>query len=255
MSKTNRLCQLCQSGRCTPNEIDSRVAIIHSTVLKESPWIDEPNFSRLAADDLERLFQLYDSAFFNDGCRQAAGRDRLTFRVSSRMTRSGGKTARIAPRHRPQDPRYEIAVSSTLLFETFRDVKRTVTVTGVECRDRLEALQRIFEHEMIHLIELLVWERSSCSAARFRSMAHRFFGHTDHRHDLVTPRERASRCHGVKPGSRVRFRFDSAEYSGIVNRITKRATVLVEDNRGERYSDGRRYAKFYIPIATLEQLE
>jgi len=40
-----------------------------------------------------------------------------------------------------------------------------------------------------------------------------------------------------------------------VNRITKRATVLVEDERGMRYSDGKRYAKFYVPVASLELVE
>jgi hypothetical protein len=38
-----------------------------------------------------------------------------------------------------------------------------------------------------------------------------------------------------------------------VNRVTKRATVLVEDARGVRYSDGRRYAKFYVPVGMLER--
>jgi len=31
--------------------------------------------------------------------------------------------------------------------------------------------------------------------------------------------------------------------------------VLVEDHQGEQYSDGKRYAKFYIPVPLLEAVE
>ena len=125
-------------------------------------------------------------------------------------------------------------------------------MSGIECRDRLEALQRILEHELVHLIEFILWQQSSCSAARFQSVANRFFSHTEHTHQLITPRERAFAKFGLKAGSRVSFRVDGQHYVGIVNRITKRATVLVEDSRGTRYTDGKRYAKFYVPVGQLK---
>jgi hypothetical protein len=50
----------------------------------------------------------------------------------------------------------------------------------------------------------------------------------------------------------VRFRIDGRELEGIVNRVTKRATVLVRDERGTPYSDGWRYAKYYVPVSQLE---
>jgi hypothetical protein len=53
----------------------------------------------------------------------------------------------------------------------------------------------------------------------------------------------------------VRFRLDGQVHSGVVNRITKRATVLTPDPRGERYSDGKRYLKFYVPLAMLEAID
>lgn len=43
----------------------------------------------------------------------------------------------------------------------------------------------------------------------------------------------------------VRFRFDGVEHKGVVNRINKRATVLVEDRGGE----------FYVPVQLLEAVE
>ena len=37
-------------------------------------------------------------------------------------------------------------------------------------------------------------------------------------------------------------------------RLSKRATVLVQDARGRRHSDGNRYSTFYIPVESLEAL-
>ncbi|MBM3353333.1 MAG: hypothetical protein FJY51_08725 [Betaproteobacteria bacterium] len=72
---------------------------------------------------------------------------------------------------------------------------------------------------------------------------------------LLPPRERAVVKFGIKPGMKVRFRFDGEVHTGIVNRISKRATVLVENERGQRYTNGKHYAKFYVPVQSLEAVE
>lgn len=284
MKEHDELRRLVTILRLAPVDVVDRGRRIHELMLATSDYLDAPNFTVIHPDDLERLFGLYDELFFEQRCRRLIAPDRLQFRLSRRMTKAGGKTTRRTypggqtggssgsrpigrrsshaaattaaeqsrPSGGPESEEYEITVSTTLLFETFADVDRSIRVTGVECRDRLEALQRIFEHELIHLIELLVWNRSSCSQARFQSMASRIFGHTDHRHQLVTPQERALTKFGVQPGSRVRFRFDGRQHVGIVNRVTKRATVLVEDQKGQQYSDGKRYVRFYVPLSMLE---
>ena len=105
--------------------------------------------------------------------------------------------------------------------------------------------------EIIHLAGLLVWDRSSCSGARFKAMARNVFGHTGTAHDLVTAREHASVQHGVWVGSMVGFEFEGRRLVGRVNRIRRRATVLVEDDEGQPYSDGGRYTKFYVPVEAL----
>jgi hypothetical protein len=236
-------------------DIRSRIADIYNGLLGESRWIREPNFTSIHSRDLEFLYREYDRLFF-DGLLSAAA-DRhgtpLSFRVSKRMTRVGGTTTKFRRRSGP-GPRssYEIAVSSTLLFSTFYDIDRPITVTGVLCRNRLECLQRIFEHELIHLTEMVVWDDSSCSRQRFQSLAFQFFTHTEATHQLITPGERAQTKFGIRPGDRVRFRVDGARYEGFVNRITKRATVLVEDENSPLYSDGKRYARFYVPLGMLE---
>lgn len=236
-------------------EIRARTREIYDAVLKQSPWIKDGNFAALHSRDLEFLFAAYDKTFFEGTLNSSLTglRAPLTFRVSKRMTRVGGTTTRFRPRFGfSNKTTFEIAVSSTLLFATFYDVNRPIRVTGIECRDRLEALQRVFEHELIHLTEMMVFDDSSCSQRRFQQLAFQFFAHTEATHQLITPGERAVSKYGIRPGDKVRFRVEGTEYIGFVNRVTKRATVLVEDPNSPLYSDGRRYAKFYVPLAMLE---
>lgn len=229
--------------------------MIIDSVIATSPHLNQGNFDRIHPDDLELLFELYDEYFFDNLLRKSLPSRLLTFRLSRRMTSVGGTTTRWSGTPGVRPPRFEIAVSTTLLFQSFVDPERKITVTGIECDHRLDALMRIFEHEMVHLLELFLWEDSSCSLHRFQTIANQNFGHTDHRHDLLTPAEAASTQFGVRSGVKVAFNFEGRRLQGIVNRVTKRATVLVPDSKGQRYSDGQRYSKFYIPVSQLEVLD
>ncbi len=233
-------------------QISARTAQIHAAVLSTSKCIDGPNFTRIHTADLEILFAQYDSAFFGGQIKEFLGATPLHLGLSNRMTSAGGKMT--CYKNNVSGGRcYEISVSTAILFGCFRDDDhRPITASGIVCRDRLEALQRVMEHELVHLVESLLWDRTSCSQGRFHSITRRFFGHTENKHQLITPRERAIVKFGIRPGMMVRFRFDGVEYNGIVNRISKRATVLVEDGRGVRYSNGKHYLKFYVPVQSLE---
>src|SRR5262249_28162468 len=115
------------------------------------------------------------------------------------------------------------------------------------------ATQRIFEHELLHLVEMLVWAKSNCSADRYKGLAWNFFAHTETRHDLVTQHERARTKFDVRVGDRVSFEYEGTRHIGVVNSITRGATVLVESDRGTSYSDGKKYLKYYIPLTMLEK--
>ena len=254
-------------GRGPAGDLASRVQALHPSaaevaaalrdvregLLARSPHVTEGNFTRIGASDLRLLFELYDRRVFGGALSRALGDGgRLGFRVSRRMTRAGGKTYhRSAPG--PGRPPYEIAISAHLLFTNFDRPGRAVEVNGLPCRDRLDALQRIFEHELVHLVELLTTGRSSCRAEPFRALAGRIFGHRDVTHGLDTPRERALAEHGLRVGDRVAFDFQGARLVGRINRITKRATVLVEDPDGDPYTDGRSYRKYYVPLGLLQR--
>ena len=249
------LLSIVETDTFAAKSIAAHTKQIHAVALRKTDFIDGPDFTRIRAEILEFLFDQYDQRFFQGQIRAAVGTAPLKFSLSKRMTRSGGKTAVFTDR-RSGARSYEIGVATTILFGCFDgEDHRPITASGITCRDRLDALQRIMEHEIVHLIEFLLWDKSSCSKARFHSITQRYFGHTENKHNLVTPRETAQVKFGIKPGMAVTFRFDGVQHQGIVNRISKRATVLVEDRQGERYSNGKRYAKFYVPVQHLEAAE
>ena len=228
--------------------IRSRTRDIGRRLLRESLHVREPDFTKVHVDDLRLLFAAYDDRFLNGLCGDVLGPEGLTFRLSSRMTRAGGKTTRF---HRPDGTRrYEIAVGTSILFDGFLAHDRAVTVAGLRCGDRLEALQRVFEHELVHLAEWLCWDASHCGRKRFQGIAARLFGHRSHTHRLITRVERAAGL-GLTPGARVTFRHRGRRLHGRINRITKRATVLVADPAGKLWSDGRRYVRYYVPLGRL----
>jgi hypothetical protein len=240
----------------SPDEAVAKAAAVREAVQRERANLREPNFERIDVRDLAALFDLYDRTFFRGLLAPAAQRNcgrPLALRLSSTMTRSGGKTSLL--RRRMSDgairAHYEIAVASRMLFMTFTRPDRPVVVCGLACRDRLDALQRIMEHEIIHLAEWVTFGRTRCTGARFKGLAAKIFGHSGTTHELVTPREHAAVTHGVRPGGRVGFEFDGCRWTGLVNRISRRATVLVEDPHGRPYSDGKRYRKFYVPLERL----
>jgi hypothetical protein len=243
----------------TPDEIAKHSRQVYQAVLRDSARIRAGNFTVIAAPDLHLLFDLYDAQFFAGRIHQLLqiSRAPLRFDLSARLTRSAGLTKRFTPRGAAvgSGVRYEIVISTTLLFQTFQDVERTVRVSGLVCHDRLEALQRIFEHELLHLVEMLAWGESSCTAERFKGLAWNLFGHTETRHDLVTQHERARAKFAVAVGDQVEFEHQGVRQVGVVNRITRRATVLVEHEQGQPFVNGKRYLKFYVPLSMLKKVE
>ena len=254
----DQLALVLLTTRHSPEGVSAAFRRVYQAVLAGARHIKTGNFTALAGDDVETMFTLIDGAFYGGGLRLLLElvRCSISFHASSRLTRSGGLTKQFRPRGQKQIPfvpgcRYEIVLSSTLLFQTFQDVSRPVHVSGLLCADRLEAALRIMEHETVHLLEMIAVGTSSCDREPFKAMARGVFGHTLPRHDLVTQGERAREKHGLKVGDQVKFAFEGRMLVGLLNRITRRATVLVEDAKGQLYTSGKRYLKFYIPLGML----
>ena len=252
MSDRRKLKELVRWHRLSNREVRQKNTAIIENVFATSPVVQDSNFDSLHPDDLRLLYELYDETYFDGRLSSVLKSSDISFRLSRRMTRAGGKTTMW--KRRSTGTTFEIAVSTTLLFQSFNDPERPITVTGLECDHRLDALMRVMEHELVHLAEMLVWTDSNCALFRFQDIASRFFGHTDHRHDLMTPAESASKNFGIRPGCHVRFYYGGEWFEGVVNRVTKRATVLVQHPDGQPYSDGHRYQKFYVPVGDLEPM-
>ncbi len=228
---------------------------IYEQMLVTSRCIDGPNFQKVAADDVARMIRMYDDRFFEGRILSAASAEGISFHLSSRMTSVGGKLVTQYPEGSYDGRRqFELVLSSTLLFQTFEDVSRPIEVAGCVCHDRLEAMQRIAEHEFVHLIEMLIWNDGNCSEARYQSIANRYFGHTDYQHNLITQRERAAVRFNIRVGDDVVFFHDGHRMQGRVNRITRRATVLVPNPAGQKFSDGKRYSRYYVPLERLQKI-
>jgi len=229
----------------TPTCIGLKTRTIYTRILNRT-GIDKGNFTRIWRRDLETIFELYDQGFFGGFFTKNCG-DRLYFRLSRRMTKSGGMT-----KFYREEGKYEISLAINLIFQTFHDVDREIRVNGIVCHDRLEATMRIFEHEMIHLLEFVLFGNSSCSRPRFRKLSRCIFGHTDVTHRLVTQEERAHKKFKLKVGDAVSFDYEGKMYTGFIHRITRRATVFVKDPVGG-FTDrrGNRYVKYYIPLESL----
>lgn len=238
-----------QNLRYDPVRITCMTKEIWATVMSRSDCLREPDFTVIGTRDLRNMFELYDEYFLGHYFRDRMN-DRVRLRLSPRMTRAAGKTLV------GRDGTFEIRMATDLFFQTFDAVQREVKINGIVCHDRLEAFQRTLEHEIVHILEAVLHGRTSCSGDRFRSMARDIFGHTDVTHQLVTAREIAGRSCGLRVGCRAVFEVEGRRYEGVITRITKRATVMVEDPEGGFVDGkGRRHSKFYIPLGLLRPAE
>ena len=70
---------------------------------------------------------------------------------------------------------------------------------------------------------------------------------------MMTNLRRMSVKFNLTVGDNVTFEHDGETHHGFISRITKRATVMANDPKGD-YKDpqGNRYSKYYIPLPLLE---
>ncbi len=231
----------------TPEQIKEKTTRIYQEVLAASKIMDHGNFSTMALEDLTRMFQLYDHYFF-DGFFDRNMPGKIFFQLSSGMTAAAGKTT-----CQRRTRTYTITLSTALLLQTFSDIRREVVVNGIVCRDRLQAAQRILEHEITHLLERELFNTGSdCFGPRYRRLVKKLFGHSDVTHQLVTPLERAEKKFHIKEGDEVVFEYQGQMIRGTIFRIGTEAVILVPDPGGI-YLDfhRRRCSRYHVPVECL----
>lgn len=235
-----------------PHWIADRREQVGLRLKSASPAIKDNDLTGLTVSDLRLLFKYYDELFFA-AWFAANYRGQVKFSLSHRLTKSAGIT--ICPKNlaalKPEELSIEIRLGVDFFFN-FDQVQGQVTVGGLEVKNSLQALLLVFEHELCHLIEFVLYHRSSCKGKRFKAIANNCFAHTASTHQLPTYRQLANKQLGIAIGDKVAFAYENRQLVGMVSNITKNATVMVPDRRGLfRDQKGKRYSKYYVSLKAL----
>ncbi|MPM45165.1 hypothetical protein SDC9_91851 [bioreactor metagenome] len=212
--------------------------------------LDEKSI-KLSDSFIEKLFYLYDDSFFRGQLGKFIG-DKIKFSISKRMTSAGGKTIYSKT---VQGFNYEIRISLPVLnnFYLTNSEKR---VSGLVVLDPIEALMIIMEHEICHVIEFNNYGQSNCKAYRFKKISREIFNHKGIYHEIPSRKSlsKENKSINISVGDKVKFSYKDKTYEGLVFNITKRATVMVLDSKGQ-YKDkkGNRYGKWYVPLSNLRK--
>lgn len=130
---------------------------------------------------LEQLFSWYDYYFFNNMISYALKKSngKIIFELSNRLTKTGGTYTRDGLFT------YLIKISSYKLNQLTPQNISNVTAQGLHPKDRVEALQLIFEHELIHVIISIFTNEIESHGQLFKDLAFNLFGHTKITHGIT----------------------------------------------------------------------
>jgi hypothetical protein len=236
-------------------EINQRFEKVRQQVFIQSKQIKTDNFQVVSNDDVKLIFNLFDTYFFDNYFKENNIIEKMAFDFSKKMTSAGGKLMYYKVTN--QNPiQFRMRISAYLIFNSFKNNEaKPVNLAGFETKNRLEALMHVIEHEIIHLIEFLAFNDSSCKKDNFKKLANSIFGHTAFTHSLLTGKMEALKEYDLRIGDWVDFSFDGKKYKGFIQKITKRATVMALDEKGI-YKDakGNRFTKYYILLKYLKKM-
>jgi len=149
------------------------------------------NFIRLSGADVGYIFRLYDEVFFQNQIKEKVNISggELKYYASERTSGAGGVCS---INYSEEKCIYYLDVSPNIINTIFRQNKEGLSdAAGIGCKDRLECLQLIMEHQIIHLL-MIIWEYFSdpddeiygTHGKLFQCMSREYFGHTIFEHDL-----------------------------------------------------------------------
>jgi hypothetical protein len=233
----------------TNEDINNKRTLISSLIKEKSINIKESCITILSGEDLRELFELYDDIFFMSSFKKNY-KGKIKFSLSKRMTKSAGST--VCPKNissiREEDLVLEIKIGIDFFFN-YDKISGDKLVCGHKTDNCFHALQLVFEHELCHVIEFMIFHQSSCKKERFKSLAYNIFKHTASYHGLPTQKEIAMEILGIKVGDNVSFVFEGINRQGFIYKINKRAIIMVKDKNGNFMDkDRNRYIKYYVPL-------
>ena len=189
-------------------------------------------------NDLEFLFRLYDNVYFSGNLGKNLN---LSFKFSNKLTRSAGNV-----KYSKRKSEAKIAFSYPLIFKSYLKKPEGYTVNGAFCKNPVEALMRVLEHELTHLVEFVLYGVSNCNDPQFLKMAYELFGHTKNKHLLGLEIKNGVEVNKFKKGDRVSFPYYGKIFKGNIISINKNTTIEVA---------GLYYTKrYYVPLDLLVKI-
>lgn len=222
-------------------DYESRRKIISDTIFQEASYGTQgskyPLLDNKYKETLNQMFQLYDYYFFSNlisfGLKKGNGK--IDFDFSSRLTSTGG-TCR-----RDGICTYNIKLSSDRLNNIKPENISAIKINGIQPKDRVDGLQLIFEHELIHAVLSIFKDDLSGHNNLFKTIVLNLFGHTKITHGITDRVLSASHTSGnlgsnikkekltksdLHIGDRVYFiQNDIRNYGEIVKLNPKRAKI------------------------------
>lgn len=234
--------------------INEKRNLVRNLIYDRSVNINEENFNVISSNDLYLLFDIYDKVFLNNWFKENF-KGKIIFKLSKQLSKAAGntRTKKNISLIKDEDIEFEIKISLNHL-NNFDKVERNKSVGGIQVNSKIDSVMLVFEHELCHVIEFLIYKKSSCKKKPFKELIYDVFGQTETTHNLINAHEANINAHDFKIGDKVCFNYESKKLIGFVSRINKRATVMSPDKRGS-YVDkmGNRYIKFYVPLNGLEK--
>lgn len=162
-------------------DYDTRRKLISDTlVTPENKFTD----IRLFPGILDNMFKLYDYYFFSNLITNSLNKmgGSTIFEFTDKMTSTGGTCSQIG---RCQ---YKIKISSDRLNTLTVENISNIHVNGITPIDKIEALQLIFEHELVHMLLQMFSLVNEMHGPFFKTITANLFGHTDFRHGITERR-------------------------------------------------------------------
>lgn len=201
---------------------------------------------KLDVSYLENLFYLYDSIFFYDFFKSNYCKY-IVFSISSRLRSSAAKTI-VKQQLYSNIKNFEIRMGTTF-FDNFYYIKRDIKVNGITPSSPEEAVMLVLEHEIIHLLEFIYFNSSSCKNKRFLKLAYNIFKHKSCFHQLPTYSEINSKLLKIRIGQFIQFYYRNEIKNGIVSSINKNIAIMMPSKKGKYIdSSGKKYDKVYISV-------
>lgn len=196
----------------------------------------------LRSKHLQFLFNEYNREFLNDKIQQP-----IKFRTKSISPFMAAYTE-VTFTNENQNEKYTVVIDSYLLDNA--DFTRS-TVGYLKCSDKIECLQLLFEHELVHLLFYLQGEQYHVNGhnKRFSQTLKKIFGHNSYTTSIVNNIiKRVGTQTTLKKNDQVWIRSPNntkLEFMGVIKDIINKV-YLVESYTGEELALDKDNILFYF---------